>query len=381
MPTQPRSRNDKKLLNPEYNLLASVVQFYPDEVYKRIDAMLPTFDEYTAGPDIWFNFGALAGQVDHDRAQYEFAEAGLREHPNDVDLLCSQFQQFYAKSDMYYSPLAARERWEYLRKLPIEQTGPMWRFWVFGATYHSLELKNTAAAERLLREGLSYVRRGNLMNILRAFRFILLAGPPSRIVRFEDLAVAQTDLFHTVENQFLQGINMGVEDSYVLALEIAEMYQERAGVTSVPVANQAAMTAEQRNYLEQALDYLALAERLYNGDSNHPIYDIYIVQARVRMALKEYSKVVNLLQSIPIREQHEPSIATMLNLARQSIGLEPEALVRERLTLEIRAQVEQEVLQELFVRDGQGLESILKQNPDYIAIVVDVLRRLSGGGN
>jgi len=301
-------------------------------------------------------------------------------------LLCSQFQQFYAKSDMYYSPQAARERWEYLRKLPIEQTGPAWRFWVYGATYYSSELKNTQGAEDLLRQGLSYVRRDGIMDILRAFRGVLLSGPPAKLVNFADLEAEQEHLFQSVQDQFLLGIRMGVDNSYVLAMDLAEMYQERAGIANVPVAVQQNLSDKQRNYLDKALEYLALAERLYTGDSNHPIYEIYLAEARVLMALKEYSKVVNILQSLPISMQGDQSIATMLKLARQSIGLPISDQKANRdgtgassPSPELIEQIQQDVLQTLFGEDGKGLEQLLRNNPRLVEVVIDVLQRLKGG--
>jgi hypothetical protein len=380
MPTHPRARNNKKLLNQTWKEIRLIAQVDPDEAYKRIDDMLPHLDEYTAGPDIWFNFAAIAGRVDHDRAQYEVVDAGLREHPNDVDLLCSQFQQFYAKSDMYYSAQAAKDRWEYLCKLPIDQSGPAWRFWVYGATYHSLELKDTKTAEELLKRGLSYVRRDSIMDILRAFRGVLLLGPPANLVKFDDLAAEQERLFNTVESQFLLGVQMGVDNSYVLAMDLAEMYQERAGVTKQSAPSQTNLSEKQRNYLDKALEYLALAERLYTADSNHPVYEIYVAQARVLMSLKEYSKVVNILESIPQFMQRDLSVAAMLKLARRSIGLsdEVESVESGAVSREQIAQIEQNVLQSLFGNDGKGLEQLLRQNRNVLATVINVLQRLGG---
>ncbi|HEX6122248.1 MAG TPA: hypothetical protein VFY89_03755, partial [Ktedonobacterales bacterium] len=246
------------------------------QVYVQLQADI---DAFTAPPDIWHNFAILADRIGMEAEESLILRAALREWQHDVDLLCDHLQNAFNSGSVDYNPTLAAQYWERLEKLPRTVTAPYWRFWTFGAQYHMRITRDLTRAKNLLDEGLRYVQRDGLENILRSYRALLVDSEPLRPIRDEqDLIAYQEWAFSLLESRYKLGIQLGVENGYVLAGELAKLYQERAGarLAATPNASQAQQRQEQnRNEdLEQALIYLRLAEALYTGNSNHPIQAI-----------------------------------------------------------------------------------------------------------
>lgn len=170
--------------------------------------------------------------------------------------------------------------------MPRKQTGPCWRFWGYGAIYHATTLNDPATALQLLDDGLLAVKRDGLMDILRTYRRVLIDSVPLRkLDSIDQLAAYQQEAISILESRYRMGIQLGIENAYVLAQDLARLHQERAGVEadeSTPNENNA--------YLRKELAYLDLAEKLYTGDPNHQIWNIYVQRVRILMAQHKYGK-------------------------------------------------------------------------------------------
>jgi hypothetical protein len=289
------------------------------------------------------------------------------------------------------------------------EAAAFWRFWVYGSTYLARTLNRPDEALKLLDEGLFNVRRDGLMDILRAYRRILVDSVPDEPLL--DTGMPETDpeiesrlrnaadrSLKKLESRYLLGIQMRVENGYVLAMELATLYQERAGadMEAYQPANGAHAASGERlsghatRYLETALEYLDLAERLYTGNQNHPIYQIYEARARVLMALRRYGEAYNLMRSLPEVRQHEPSMSSMLAFAAYSIGLETPTQQRAAAAAASSSSaagsgaslsaddVRKQTLQNLFANDGKELEQLVRMNPQLGRALLSVLQRLSG---
>lgn len=330
-------------------------------------------DNYTATPDLWHNTAMVAGRVKHTVAQLAFVEAGLREWPDNVDLLCDELQY---RHTTHYDLRKAAAIWQRLDELPKEITGPYWRFWVYGAIYHAVALCKPQKGLELLDEGLKWVKRDGLMDVLRNYRRVLVDSIPLEPIEDNrQFSAYQKRVFELLEERYLLGLKMGVENGYVLAVELARLYQEQAsgGILDRLELNgqedEQSLHTSSNHYLQRAMQYLDLAEILYTGDPNHPIWEIYEVRARILMAQRRYGDALKLLSSLPQNRRNEPSIATMLSLAIRITGEKIE-------TDESDSSSFSELLSSLFQNDGELLFRIASQNPQVARILRNVVQRL-----
>ncbi len=367
----------RKSLWPFYYQVERYEYTDPEQARKLFDRLLEEgLDNYTASPDLWHNAAMVAGRVRHRIAQLAFVEAGLREWPDNVDLLCDELQYRHTS---HYDIEKAQEIWQRLSEISREVTGPYWRFWVYGAIYHAVELCNPQMGLKLLDEGLKWVKRDGLMDILRSYRRVLVDSTPlEQIEDQEQLVAYHKQGLKILEERYKLGIELGVENGYVLATELARLYQEQAGATpSSPSSTSLGadgQTLEQSpsakdDYLKQALKYLDLAERLYTGNPNHAVWEIYEARARILMAQHRYGDALKVLSSLPEVRQREPSIATMLSLAALMTGEKIETQEQGEASLS-------EVLSSLLQNDGELLFRIASENPGVASVLRKIVQRL-----
>lgn len=364
----------RKSLWPFYYDVERYEYSNPEKARALFDQILAEgLDNYTASPDLWHNTAMVAGRVQHRIAQLAMVEAGLREWPDNVDLLCDELQYRHTS---HYDIEKAQAIWERLDNMPREKTGPYWRFWVYGAIYHAVELDNPQKGLELLDEGLKRVKRDSLMDILRSYRRVLVDSIPlEKIQDQEQLIAYHKRALRILEDRYKLGIELGVENGYVLATELAQLYQEQAGI-SIKNASEPDRRGTQpsdiagQDYLRKALEYLDLAERLYTGSPNHPVWEIYEARARILMAQRKYGDALKMLRSLPQQRQAEPSIATMLRLAILMTG---EKVETEQTT---SAESFSEVLSALLQNDGELLFRIASDNPRVALVLKKVVQRL-----
>ncbi|WP_322490450.1 hypothetical protein [Chloroflexus sp.] len=344
---------------------------------ERFDQILAEgLGHYTGPPDLWHNTAMTAGRVQHHQAQLAVVEEGLREWPNNVDLLCDALQYRYSS---HFDQEQAQRLWQTLASMPREQTGPYWRFWTYGAIYHATTLNDPATALQLLDDGLLFVKRDGLMDILRTYRRVLIDSVPLRkLDSIDQLAAYHQEALDILESRYQMGIQLGIENAYVLAQDLARLYQERAGVAadeSSPKENDA--------YLRKALEYLDLAEKLYTGDPNHQVWSIYVQRVRILMAQHKYGEALKILRSLPERmREGDPSLATMYKLAAYMTGEPIEPLADRRATVAGQAAEKtekehlEEALQLIFANEGSLLFEIAKDNPAVAHILRRIVRAL-----
>jgi hypothetical protein len=302
----------KKPLYPIYFAARSLRFDNPSAAYQLLDEAHKDLSIYSDTPEIWHNIAIIAARVQHNGAELAFVLAGLGEWPNDVDLLCDALQLFRTSS---YDPDRAADIWKRLQAMDRNSTGPFWRFWVFGAIYLAQDLHQREEGVKLLDEGLRSVRRDGLMDVLRSYRQVLLDTPPSQPYANEgEMKLQYAKSIETIEARYRLGIDLGVENGYVLALDLAKLLQERAGA-------QEKESGKARDFLKQALDYLDLAESMYTANANHPISDIYNQRASIYMAQHRYGDALRLLQSIKTERVPDPqSYVVMRKYAAVSSG-------------------------------------------------------------
>ena len=380
-PLRDRSQEStaRRSLWPFYHEVETYEYTDPTRARELFDQVLAEgLDNYAASPDLWHNAAMVAGRVRHREAQLAFVEAGLRDWPDNVDLLCDVLQYRHTS---HYDPGKAREIWLKLSEMPREVTGPYWRFWVYGAIYHARELYDPNTALKLLDEGLKWVTRDTLMDILRSYRRVLVDSTPSeQFENPEQVIPYQRRALRMLEERYRLGIELGVENGYVLATEIARLYQEQAYIETTNSPATAAVSlsddsAEERDrnrstgYLNQALEFLDFAEKLYTGNPNHPIWEIYEARIRILMAQRRYGDALKLLRSLPQARQREPSLATMLRLASLMTGEKVEE--EEKVGFS-------DVLSTLLENDGELLFRIASQNPAVSLVLMHIVQRLGG---
>lgn len=321
-------------------------------------------DNYTASPDLWHNAAMSAGRVDHEVAQLAIIQAGLREWPDEVDLLCDELQHRYTD---HYDLKRAQEIWTKLSSMPREKTGPYWRFWVYGASYHAIVLNDPKRGLELLDEGLKWVRRDGLTNILLAYRGMLVDSIPfEKIESHEQLLDYHRRVLAMLEARYRLGIELGVEKGYVLATALARLYQEQA------VAGIGGQSESDDN-LSKALACLDWAEQLYTGDPNYPVWGIYEVRARILMAQGKYGDALKVLKSLPEARQKEPSLATMMKLAALIVGEKVEERKREQ---EVTSEAISAALSFLLQDDGEPLLKIASHSSSVAAVIRHIAQQL-----
>lgn len=349
------------------------------EIY---EALSHRIDAYWGPPDIWHNFAIHAGRQHLDDAEYQFYISGLSAWPDDVDLLCDLLQEYTGVGNQHYSRKLAGKTWEILEGLPRNATGPYWRFWVFSAIYFARIVGDSKRGIQQLDEGLLHVRRDSLMDILRSYRTLLVdQAPGSPINHVGDLDAAQQGIIEKLEHRYMLGIRLGVENGYVLATDLARLYQERAGTHAVesvlrdPRSVQEDVNAD----LDKALTYLKLAESLYTGDPRHPVDEIYKIRVRVLMAQGHYGEVLRILQSMSEVTKSDSSMKTMLHLAMLATGgkldEEPEAKAASSSADSSSAKV----FERIFDGQGETLATLVQQNAQARLTFYRALRLLQKG--
>ena len=326
-----------------------------------IDGILDDIDSYDAAPNTWHTLAMIAGRVDHYEARLIIVQAGLRQWPENVDLLCEEVQMLSTPTEGY-NPKLGKAKWERLRELDRTLTGPYWRFWVYGAIYLARHLNQPEEALRFLDEGLTHVIRDSLMDIFRSYRRVLVDSVPLRTLESEEaVREYQEWATRTLEQRLTLGLELGLENGYVLATELAQLYQERRGVE------------EGDENLHKALSYLDAAEKLYTGSENHPIWEIYVPRARILIALRRHGDALKLLRSLPRQVRDDRSIEALLQLASLTTG-EP---------LEAGSPEDQSPMQQatsglpvLLANDGDLLFSIARQHEHVGSVVLSVAQRL-----
>lgn len=355
-------------------------------ITEMYEALSQRIDAYWGPPDIWHNFAVDASRLGLDDAEYQFYISGLSAWPESVDLLCDLLTEYSGIANQHYNPDLASETWHILEQLPRDKTAPHWRFWAFGAVYFARIKGDTRRGIELLDEGLLSVRRDGLQDILRNYRNLLVDQTPvSPINRFEELDAAQQGIIKKLEDRYMLGIRLGVEDGYVLATQLARLYQERAGTRSVDSVLVDARSAQAavNDDLDKALTYLKLAESLYTGDPNHPIDDIYRVRVRILMAQGHYGEALRILQSMEIT-QRDPSMKTMLRLATLSTGGKLDDDVSDERSPDTgdsgdsggSAGAVSEALERLFDGDGTALAALARKSTRVQATLYRALRIL-----
>lgn len=371
--------NTLKSLWPVYDQVKPLEYFNPPRAREMIERVYDEgFDRYTAPPDLWHNLSMIAAKVRHREAELDLLQAGLKEWPDDVDLLCDEFQ---LRITSHYDATRAEEIWQKLNtEMPRNRTGPYWRFWVYGAIYHAITLHDTKTAHALLDEGLGYVRRDGTMDILRNYRRILIdSAPEIDLPDEQSVRNYYTKVFDKLEKQYQLGIDLGVENAYVLATDLARLYQERAGTGTLGDGRDASQDSQpalvQSQYVSEAIRYLDLAEMLYTGNTNHPVWDIYEVRIRILMAEHRYGEALKLISSLPrARLNNDPSLLTMLRVASAMTGETPPQLV----DLESEEGIQAAINKLLTEKDGMILAGIVRRNPDLARLLGSIAGLKSG---
>jgi hypothetical protein len=384
MPVENGSNIGKKrtrLLRDFYNQLARFEYVNPARARQLLDEPLELIDEFTGSPDLWHNTAMVASRLNYPR-RVEIIRAGLDEWPDDVDLLCDDLQFCYGSE---YDPVRAQEIWTKLASMDEAKTGPFWRFWVYGAIYHA-KLGKVQEGVDLLDRGILSVKRDSLMDVFRGYRNVLVDHIPQRaLVNDDELVALHKDILQTLEAKLSLGIRLGIENGYVLALELARLYQEMAGAdffSNSGKVEPGEIQTRVNDKLRRALEILHLAECLYTADPNHPIQEIYERRINLLMPLHEYDEALKLLHSIPSssRRLEETRIArdAMRRFATLKTGgsLEPEGETTGTEATDVESAL-QVVVPILFSNNGEGLERYARATPEIRQTILRVAASLS----
>jgi tetratricopeptide (TPR) repeat protein len=258
-------------------------------------------------PSEWFNFATTAARIDHTSAQRRILEVALAAHPNDVDLLCEWFQFQFAHGSI----ADAIEAWQPIESLGEELTAPYWRYWAYRSLFLARYLNDKAQAVEFLDRAQQYVTPADLLNIFRHYRAILLDGAVKPAPSAGKLTKYET-LVALVEAKYREGLELGIENGYVLATDLALLLRERSAGKSKEEADQ---------ILDQALTLLDEAERAYTNSQNHPIARIYVEKAITLMARRRYADALQIFRSLPVYSlDRDESMKVMRNYAANMTG-------------------------------------------------------------
>lgn len=367
----------KESLWPTYNLISTIEYTDPHRARGELDEILSRgLEGFTAPPDLWHNASMSAARCEHREAELALIQAGLKEWPDNIDLLCDELQMRYTS---HYDPYRAKDIWERLSALPKKETGPYWRYWVYGAIYHATILFDRNTALGLLDAALRCVRRDSLMDVFRCYRRILVDSPPAEELANEDAVVKrQEEDLETLEKRYRLGLLLGVENGHVLALELARLYIERIGADAFEWKAEGSADsafARRERYLQTAFYYLDLSELMFSGSPNYPIWDVYRVRISLLMAQRKYIEALDLLRSLPPSVLQDPSTTVMLRLAARKAGEPMDQPEFPERTSPDGAMLQQS-LQRLLTNDGQLLASIARDNPAVSNILRQVVQNL-----
>jgi tetratricopeptide (TPR) repeat protein len=259
-------------------------------------------------PDEWFNLATSAARARNYTAYEALLRVAIEQHPADVDLRCSWFSFCYGHKTLE-DALAAREE---LDALGLDTTATYWRYWCFNALFESQYLGNKAEAERLLDRALSAVPPAGLLNVFRQYRTVLIDGRANPSHADGDQPADHAALVQRVEDKYREGLRLGIEAGYVLAIDLAKLLRERTlGMRS----------AEADAKLGEVLDLLDVAERTYTADGNHPLWEIYQEKAVTLMARRRYEDALQIFRSLP-DYQLSDSMRVMAQYAANMTGQE-----------------------------------------------------------
>lgn len=370
------SRNKRSIV-PLYYELSALEYRNPAAASGVLDEFVDEVDEYVGPPELWHNLIAIAGRVNRDELQLPIVRAALREWPQNVALLTDELQCYRSFS---YDPAQARRVWDELSKLPLELRAPYWTYWVYGANYLALELNNPEAAIAHLDRGIGLVRRDGLMDVLRAYRRVLVDSVPrGNLANETEVRRTQQSTVQLLESRYRFGIDLGIENAYVLAMDLARLHQEQAGLPGTGSAQ--SLSYAQNANLTEALHDLDVAEALYTGDQNHPIHEIYERRARIFMAQRRFGDALKLLRSLPDHRKQELSVRTMLQLAARSVGESAD----EDGSAGPQTITPEQMVQLLLGNGGAFLREAVRKDPRVQQIVIQTLQQLAaererGGG-
>jgi tetratricopeptide (TPR) repeat protein len=354
----------KKSLWKAYNRVQRLIANYRiDECVAYLESLVGTLREYTATADLWFNFAMACARLSVQDLEMEALETGLQEHPNDVDLLCAILQCRYSSHE---DSSEAEKIAKQLEELPLTAKAPYWRYWTYLAIYYGVKRGDRARAVQLLDEGLRYVRRDALNEYLRTYRRVYIdSAPPvdSAPSNLDEVAEEYEKSINLVADRLKRGLELGVENGYALAIELAILYQEQAYATR--------REGGQSESLQKALEVLEFAERMFTPtqrDVNFPLHSIYKQKVNVLMGLKRYDEARELL--LAMREAKvEFSPVQELQLQRAAIG---SGKALDISMNDVAARIKED--------DGLSLVVSAKEDPK-LATIVQTAAALLGGNN
>lgn len=258
------------------------------------DLAVSLFDDLVSGDfsalhgsaDEWYNLATAAGRAGHVAAEHRVLEVALLANPEDVDLLCALLQLRYIHGNIA-DALALFQRIEALGE---KKTAPFWRYWAYGAVFLARYMKDKAQAEQFLDRGRNHVVPAELYSIFRQYRRVLIDGATAPSAESDSSVYDYAELAARVEARYREGLDLGIENGYVLATELAVLLRERSAGKS---------PAEADHILDEALAFLDVAERTYTHSVNHPVEEIYQERAITLMARRRYADALQIFRSLP----------------------------------------------------------------------------------
>jgi tetratricopeptide (TPR) repeat protein len=358
------SNTQKKSLWKVYNRVQRLIaNHHIDECIAYLESLVGTLHEYTAPADLWFNFAMDCARLRVLDLEMEALETGLQEHPDNVDLLCAILQCLYSTHE---NLLKAAEIVSRLEELPLTAKAHYWRYWTYLAIYYGVKRGNRTRAIQLLDEGLRYIKRDDLNEYLRTYRRVYIdSAPPvdSAPSSLDEVAEEYEKSINLVADRLKRGLELGVENGYALAIELAILYQEQAYATR--------QEGGQSESLQKALEVLEFAERMFTPtqrDINFPLHSIYKQKVNVLMGLKRYDEARELLVAMS-EAKVEFSLVQELQLRRAAIGS------GKALGVSINDVVTK-------IKEDNGLSLVVSAKEDHkLATILQTAAALLGGNN
>jgi tetratricopeptide (TPR) repeat protein len=249
------------------------------------DLIETDFSKLHGSPSEWFNLATSAGQCRNITAEHKILEVAIKLHPDDVDLRCSWFQLRYGHGTI----ADAEEARTQVEELGTDTTAPSWRYWAYNATFLSRYLNDKKRAVEFLDQALSKVPPADMLNIYRHYRLVLIDGYAGPLDYQDPSMTNHAALLKRVEDKFREGLALGIEDGYVLAVDLAHLLRERS----------AGDRDRADHILDEALKFLDIAEQTYTNDGNHPLENIYLERAITLMARRRYADALQIFRSLP----------------------------------------------------------------------------------
>jgi hypothetical protein len=337
-----------------------------------VEAVEGRLHEFEGPADFWFNFGTDCARLRMSAVEIEAFIVGEQQWPNNIDLLCAQFQCYYSS---HQDPEKAKQINTRLENIPVVEKGRYWRYWVYSAIYQANILGNREKGIQLLDQGLLVVQRDNLAEFIRSYRRVYLDSPPSTLsvvdMSQEKLSENTSKLIKEYQDnvakvveKYKLGLELGVENGYSIVLLLAELLQEQVYADAQKVHSR-----ENESVLKQALDLLSYAESMFTDSANFPLQSIYTQKVNVLMGLKLYDEAHELLLSIQ-NSGLELTQTQTLQLQRAALG------AGKSLGLN-----SDEVVKYILSDKGQALAIKAQQNEnlaDMLKITVRLVDYLSG---